>query len=927
VHTFGGVTLFWSPRPRRDVVLENGRLPRRCEGRTCEALGLGEPLAVGERFRLPDGLSLEIVGSGTLHPASFPAGSEDRVVSELGSEPLLVGSLEGPLRAIAASTPQTVVRTSALDWRGLHASEVPALASRMNRAFTHFERASSSATGAVPIPLLDSVEKRATVARTRVLLVAGEAAFLVLAFAVFIASAGIADVELLAEQLHTFGGTRRELVVIRGVEALVPSAAAAVVAVAGLWIGAHVVASRKGLSSGFVAFALPREALLAIVLLVVAAAVLFGVGARPLDVRLAPRALEVAALAALGVVVWQAATTHGLDPSLVATDQAIPVVLLLPALTFFVVGALMVRVLPLLLRVAEKASRRGSAGLRLGLVATARAPRVAAAATAFLAVAVGVALFGLDYRATLDRQDHEEAMFRAGAELRVIEHAGHPGAARQFGSASGGATASPQMPDVTPLTRFRRITAEVPTPVLRVAATVSAPSTPADGLPLEILGLPASRVSNVLGWRPGFSSDGVETIASALRRHQTAWAGLRIARSATALRIWLRGDREVARDAVLQALDAGQAFHTVPLGFVGRTWHLVRIPLPPVLRGGQVLGIDFPTFSGEIPSGYTRGFVDLGGFQEEVAGRWIPLRGPLWSARANDGGGTIRRLAVSLAPGSPAVRFVFRDPVPVLRTNVDVPQALDAAVSPAVAAAAVDDVMTVDVAGTRLPLRVAAEAGRFPTIVHSPTRFAVVDYATLFAAVNFHEPGAVPTSEAWFWKTSEGAVLSQLQRPPFRLEFAVGPERVSATLHTDPLARATTLVLVLTAIVAAVLAFLGLLFSTKSILDAERAQLAEYEALGIAPRTLLRVAYLRLLSLSVVGFGAGIVGSVVTVHLIAAFVAVTAGTVAPVVPIEPTAAWLLSAIAIVAVATAAVGGSAVLTRRAFAEGAARRLRA
>jgi hypothetical protein len=64
----------------------------------------------------------------------------------------------------------------------------------------------------------------------------------------------------------------------------------------------------------------------------------------------------------------------------------------------------LLRALPFALHAGERLSRRAPFGLRLALLGAARNPAQAAAATTFLAVALGAALFGLNYRATLDRQ-------------------------------------------------------------------------------------------------------------------------------------------------------------------------------------------------------------------------------------------------------------------------------------------------------------------------------------------------------------------------------------------------------------------------------------------------------------------------------------------------------------------------------------------
>src|SRR5207237_2048172 len=127
-----------------------------------------------------------------------------------------------------------------------------------------------------------------------------------------------------------------------------------------------------------------------------------------------------------------------------------------------------------------------------------------------------------------------------------------------------------------------------------------------------------------------------------------------------------------------------------------------------------------------------------------------------------------------------------------------------------------------------------------PTVVDSPHDFAVFDFETLFAALNLDRPGNAAPSEAWFFGP---------RRPP-RLGRVVSAEELEAALLRDPLARGTRDVLAVAAVVAALLGVLGLVLGTRSTLAADRPLLAEYEALGVPPRTLVRSAQARLVALS-----------------------------------------------------------------------------
>ena len=186
------------------------------------------------------------------------------------------------------------------------------------------------------------------------------------------------------------------------------------------------------------------------------AVLLLASAARPKRSRFAVGTLELAALTALAVIVWQTWSTGALDPERVAAGAS-PVILVLPALGFFAAGVLLLRLLPVTLRASERVARHGPVGTRLAFLTAARSPTQAAAATTFLPIALGSALFSLNYRATLERQARDQARFTAGAPWRIVER----GRAHES--------------NVTPLTRFARVARERPTPVICASSTKRVP--------------------------------------------------------------------------------------------------------------------------------------------------------------------------------------------------------------------------------------------------------------------------------------------------------------------------------------------------------------------------------------------------------------------------------------------------------------------
>jgi hypothetical protein len=863
-----GTRVVVAERPRRDVAVVAGRLPHACAGAVCEGLSLAGRQRLGAGVRLGP-VTVVVVGRGLLDPAALA----DR--SLLGGRALLLRSMPRPLQLFARSrVGSTALATAPLDPERVRASRLRPLVERLRRAVVRLDRSDTLGvvTATAPLPLLTTLADRGDVARHRLLLVASEGAALLLAFAAFTATARRREVAVLEEQLATLGAARGQILLARLAEALVPSVVGLVVALAGLR-----AAGPLPLGTALAILATTAAA----VLLLVAA----GAPRRPRR-RYGIGPLEVGALAALGVVVWQAAATGSLDPAqIAAAHQASPILVLVPALAFFASAVVLLRLLPVALRLAERAARSGSTGVRLAALGAARRPAQAAAVTTFLAVALGAALFSLDYRATLDRNARDQADFAAGTTWRVV-----------------GARSVP-----------------VGAPALRLDADVASALPSASDVRVAMVGLPARRLTELRGWRADFSPVGRSEIAHRLRPRPVELRGPRTATDAAALRAWVSADAQYPRIAVLHFLRRDRTFAHVRAGVVWRRWQRLHVPLPAGLRGAQLVGVEFlPTFVPLNRDLDVSGSVELGRFEERRPGGWSPLP-ELRDWRAAAGGGFLLTDA-PFEPDAPVRRglqlALNGTASPLVRPAVGLPGALPALVSAPVAAQAVDGQLTVGVAGRELRVRVAAVASRFPTVVRTPDDFVVLDYDTLFAALNADRPGFASPTEAWFF----GRL-----RPAGR--HIVGAAPLRAELLGDPLARGTRDVLDVTALVAAAVAILGLLVGVRSALGSERMLAAEYEALGVPRSTLARSAQLRLGLLSVLGLGAGLLGGVLAVRLVGALVAVTAGGGTPLPSIVAVAAWTPGAALLAAVGAVALVAALVLARAAFRGPAGRRLTA
>ena len=893
-----------------EVSVVSGALPRPCGERACEALALHPGFRLGERVPLGGRVTAVVTGRGTLGPRALPD------VSALGRRALLVRRVEGPLPAVLGGTGSTVHITAVLLPERVHGYEGDELAGRLRTTEVRLERERALTTVEMPTEQLEQLVLRGRTATDRLLLIAGQGAALLLAFAAFAAAVRRDDVRSLEEQAQTFGASRGQVAAVRAVEAFVPAFAGALLALAALWLAVQVLSDRRDLPGEWRSLALPGKVVLAVLALaLVAGAIQVTATSRSRRLRFGFGGLEAAALTALALIVWQVWSTGALDADdLAARGGAAPVIVLLPALAAFASAVLLLRVLPAVFRLAERAARHGPAALRLAFLSAARNPGQAAAATTLLAVALGSALFGLNYRATLDRQARDRAAFEAGAEWRVTE------------GGDFGAFRNPRLADASPLTRYELASDEEATPVLRFPGAVARPEGP---LPVQLVGVPVERLGDLRGWRDDFSALTRDEIAARLRPRRIQLEGPRIEGGAEAIRIWVRSRTQEDRFAVASFLLRGQRFEQVNLPALPRRWQPLVARLPASFGGAQLVGLAFPTLVSQAQG--DQGYVDIGAVERRVGGRWTAVSPVnLWAAgKVQDApfGRTAPTDFGRRGHGLGIRYFLDGTFRAFVHPRVDLPRALPALVSEQVARSVVDGKLNVDLpVGAALTIDVVGTSELFPTVTDAPTRFLVLDYDTLFAALNVEYPGEAPPSEAWFFEPQAPGFAARLDRPPFRVRSALGVERLEAANREDPLAAGARFVLALTAVIAAFLGLLGLVLAVRSALTAERTLLAEYEALGVGRGTLGRSLQTRVAMLSAFGIVAALAGGAVAVLLLSAFVAVTGSAERPLPPIEAVIAWREGAVLLAVVAGLALVVAASFSRRALSRSTGGRLR-
>jgi len=277
------------------------------------------------------------------------------------------------------------------------------------------------------------------------------------------------------------------------------------------------------------------------------------------------------------------------------------------------------------------------------------------------------------------------------------------------------------------------------------------------------------------------------------------------------------------------------------------------------------------------------------------------------TAPGSYGGSSVLPAGFAHAPIRRGVQASFTEiGVPLLRPGYPLPAALPAIASPDLAARAVDGRLSVSVRGYPLTLAIVGRSRLFPTVTRRPRSFLVLDYATLFAALNAYTPGNVEPTEAWFGGRPSRDAAAVLRRAPFRGARLTTREALWTAARGDAVAVSAEGVLLATAVLAALLAALGMALAASAIVADERVELAEYEALGIEVATLARALRLRLLLLAAAGVIAAVVGAIAAVRLVSALVSVTAGAAGALPPIEARVATAAGGVLVIGVCLALV---------------------
>jgi len=860
----------------RYVSLVSGRLPTVCVPAHCEVLRLEGSGPVPSTKHL----NLIVVGRATLKPdapfAGFvlPAPQTTMVAQAVRyhtpqpSPVVIANGVAGLSR-----TPELASFYRAYGWflpvsnGEVHPWSVPQFESEVQQLSAAIDARSGQFQVTAPTDTLEAAAAASRVAARRLLLLGGEGAALLIAFTVLAAAALRREVGDARRRLTWFGARRFQVELFTlGESAAIALAATAVGWVVGGAVAA-AIASRAGSPSGQVVghALLSAHGLLAGACIAAVAALLLYLTVRAPAAqlgRLAITPLDMAAIGALAVVAVGWARGSVAPQQLAGGGGGTSAFLLLvPALIVFAATVAAARLLAPALRALGRVGRRGPISLRLAAASLARNPGHAAIAATFLVASLGLALFAIAYRSTLERGQRDEAGYAVPASYVLTE----------------------DLLQLVPVLHGAQHLPAAPTDVDRLSGNVPSGST------FGFLALPASALPSIGGWRSDFSSAPRTELAKALAPSQASLrtlalpAGRQFTLPATGSGDPI-GIRAIFRSRLgdYVAVSLGHTDGTKPVVLHGRIpfRHATLAQLRfDILNNGRTtanggIGIQ-PSAKGTVSFGTPR--VDDTPVRSAFAS-WIGLDGI---------SGAGARLGYVLTPDE---EDVYRP-----RQSTD-GKALPVVVTPHVAAeAGPHGIIPLDVEGETIAARVVGVVQRFPSIDGDAV---VADLGQAATRLDSRSPGLGTTNELW---------LNGPRAPETPELTVVSHAETLATLQSDPLARGALITLAGTAAVALLLALVGLVLAVVGDIRDERGELFDLEAQGASPATIR--THLRLRAALVAAFGVlgGIALGALLSALVVSLVSVTASAAEPEPPLR-----LAPDLPLLVLAVAAYVGAAVL---------------
>ena len=840
--------------------------PGPCRRGSCPMLLAGS--AVPSATLTAAGVRVQIVGRARLRsvvPLGYVPGAG-------AQEPplLLTGDVTG-LEGLAGLSGLYRSHTwlAAMPTAGLRSWQLAATERRLAQAQASSQSSDSQFVLTAPFAGLDAARAQADAAPRRLLLAGGGALTALLLFVVLAAGGLRRDQAAELERLRTLGARAGQCgAFVLGEAGLLCGVAA--LAGAGVAIGvAALLADAAGVPvGGVLTHSLLTPAALGalaggwIIATALVTALLLARGTRVADVA------AVAAAAALALALTLNRDVTGSDP--------LPA--LLAPLCCLAAGVVVYRAAGLVLRGGERLARRGPVLARLALVGLARSPAAPSLAIAFIAVSTGLGGFALAYRATLLRGTADQAADRVPLDAIV---APGPDFVRPL--------------QLAPVDQWRTIAGGQVVPVRRTEASYVSGGA---SVTVPALGVPASALGQLHGWRASDGSAPLATLAGRLSQPGPARVAGPLLPAGTRFLSLRVSAPSIAVGVSAEVRDPAGAVEQLPLGSASAGASVLRAALPPGRWELEALELSEPTGL-ELTNGHQNGENVAAATQFGTSVTLGPVRALGGSGRTLAAAGLNRWLAVGAASGTRArgqaavVRFATTGEPGVLRP----PQPSDARPVPVLvdgqtaAAAGRGQRLALTVDGLAVAARVVGVLARFPTLAPDAAGFVVADDQTLASALDAQAPGQGRADELWLSSSTPGRLRAALRTEPFaELSYTLRADLVRR-LRSAPIARGVLGTLVAAAGLSGALAVVGLLVALLGSARDERVQ-RDLAAQGVGPRGLRRELRLRLLVASALGVLTGLAIAALLTELAVAGVRAASTADVPRPPLVTVAPWV-----------------------------------
>ncbi len=627
-----------------------------------------------------------------------------------------------------------------------------------------------------------------------------------------------------------------------------------------------------------------------------------------------------------GILYWELTQRGSLVTTKLFGRESVDELLLAAPVLFMVsVALLMLRFLPLLLRVAGLlAPATNRVWLAMGLWDLGRNPIHYLRPALLLMLVAGMAMFAASYNDTLERSFRDRGLFTAGSDLRLQ-----------------GLPSFEQAPKEIMTARFEQLPAvKAASPVFRISPREDAFSSGARGG--DLLAVDSLKFHRVAFFREDFSENDLFELLRLLDRGRSMVRGRDLPADVTALGVWVRPAQ--SRPSVslwARVRDGAGRDWRYRLGRMDfEDWRFLQadlqglsgapLPEPVTVQSLYFWELDFPTEPApldQVQMGFTStGRYNLSGLTAfsisnprgvpvdalEQPGGWAPMATSLLfpetiksDAEVQLRGRPTLQFAWSASPGTGTRGFFPSDtaePLPVVASQRFL----------ASTGRRVGDAVDIQVAGIPMPVKIAGAVEFFPTMdPYRPFVLGNVDtllhYANLFRGLSPTRP-----NEVWLAldddKDARVALLNELRTSGLSSYITGDSQALLTQLVGDPLvgtgSRGIVFAVLVVLVIVSLVGYLGYYYVSSHRTPLEFSVL---RALGLSGRQLL--AFQALVH-GVIGIGAVLLGAWIgmwTHRIVIAFLEHTEEGSAVLPPFAPQTDWSgVGLVLIVAAAAMAV---------------------